>query len=204
MNQISKKTMTRAERKAKEYEDVAQRKEEEREEIEQQLQCALNFDDIKVVSFREPEDSEDLAVVIEFTINDYVQENNFYWSFDESIEQFAEKVKKRIDYIKELRQQYPEYCQQNDFIQTNSKFKRKLKLTHMGYLREYQFEIDLADYMKLPNTTHYGIGGGDYEVKRTPKRVKEYNQNIDKTIDFLIDCITDLKGLKEKKNEPKK
>ena len=66
----------------------------------------------------------------------------------------------------------------------------------MGYQRRYYLDIKLCDYLKLPNTTDWGFGGGDYEIKRTPKRLKEYNENIDKTIDMLLDCISDLKKMK--------
>ena len=136
-------------------------------------------------------------VDIAFTLDGYRQEIICIWDFDESQDVFIEGIKLRVSYIKELRQKYPEFCKQNDYIQTNSNFKKTLHLTDGGYPIDYVFNIFLANYMELPNTTRCSSGGGDYEIKRTPMRVKEFNKNIDKTIDFLIDCITELKLLKK-------
>ena len=68
----------------------------------------------------------------------------------------------------------------------------------MGYKRDCYFTVNLASYLKLPNTTSCSCGGGDYEIKRTPKRVEEYNKNIDVVIDNLLDCIAELKMKKYK------
>ncbi len=135
------------------------------------------------------------------TLDGYKQEMLFIWDFNESQETLIEKIKARVSYIKELRQKYPEFCRQNDYIQMNSNFKKTLHLTDGGYPIDYVFNIFLANYMELPNTTRCSRGGGDYEIKRTPMRVKEFNKNIDKTIDFLIDCITELKLLKNEMEE---
>lgn len=189
-----KATMTRAERKNKEWEELQKRQAKEMEEIQQQLKDALDFDEIKVHELKESSGDWDLTVVFQFTIDGYTQEDSALWDSSESLETFVDKVKRRIGYIRELRDQYPEYCKQNDFIQLHSIFNKTLTLTHMGYERHYDFCIELADYLKLPNTTSTGFGGGDYEIKRTPKRVKEYNENIDKAINFLIDCITELRN----------
>lgn len=131
-----------------------------------------------------------------FTLDGYKQEMLFIWDFNENQETLIEKIKARVSYIKELRQKYPQYCRQNDYIQTNSNFRKTLHLTDGGQPRDYIFNIFLANYMELPNTTRSSFGGGDYEIKKTPERVKEFNKNIDKTIDFLIDCITELKNRK--------
>jgi uncharacterized protein (UPF0305 family) len=196
----SKTEMTRSEIKNKEYEESQKRKQKEMEEIQEQLKSALNFDEIQVLSIKEDGENYSLYVTFQSTLDDYVQEDTRFWESSESVVAFADKVKKWIDYIKELRGQYPEFCKQNDFIQSHSKFKKTLDLTHMGYKREYDFCIELADYMKLPNSTSTGFGGGDYEIKRTPKRVKEYNENIDKAINFMIDCITELRSRKFEEN----
>ena len=148
---------------------------------------------------RDVNDYEELkyySVKYEFELDNYTQQDVTFWENDESLEDLIKGVKDHIEYIKELRTQYPEYCKQNDYIQSNRDYKKELILTHMGYQQRYYLDIKLCDYLKLPNTTDCGFGGGDYEIKRTPKRLKEYNENIDKTIDMLLDCISDLKKMK--------
>lgn len=189
-------TMTLGEIRNSEYEELQKRREKEREEIKKSLEETLNTESVEVISINSS--SDDYKVSIAFTLEDFRQEDDFYWKLDESREDFTTKVKERIDYIKELRNQYHEYCKQNDYIQTNSDFRKEIKLTHMGYDRMFYLELKLADYLKLPNTTRCSFGGGDYEIKRTPKRVKEYNKNIDITIDALLDCIAELKQRKYK------
>jgi len=188
-------TTTWGERKENERKYLERRREKEQKEIQQLLTESLGADKITVLSCV-PSSEEYLTVNIMFVLDGHEQEDRMLWKFDESMEEFAVKTKRHIDYIKELRQKYPEYCKQNDFIQSHGKFNKKLVLTHMGYHREFNFHVELADYLKLPNTTTCSCGGGDYEIKRTPKRVKEYNQNIDLAINFLIDCIAELKPQK--------
>lgn len=166
--------------------------------MEQQLSDALSLESIEFLSLKENSEDWSCTVVLAFTLDGYRQEDSFYWKSDESQELFIRHVKDRIEYIKELRSKYPDYCKQNDYIQTNSEFRKKIKLTHMGYDKEFYFNVQLADYLKLPNQTCCSVGGGDYEIKRTPKRVEEYNKNIDITIDVLLDCISELKQMKYK------
>jgi hypothetical protein len=192
--------MTLAEKRNKENKELQERKEKERLELENQLINALSIESIEFLSLKENADNWDCYVKLAFTLDGYRQEDDFYWSSDKSQESFIQQVKDRIDYIKKLREQYTEFCKQNDYIQSNSKFSKKISLTHMGYNREFYFEVQLADYLKLPNSTCCSAGGGDYEIKRTPKRVEEYNKNIDITIDILLDCISELK----QKKYPKK
>lgn len=189
-------TKTLREIRELEYKELEERREKERQELQKQLESALADELIEVISIRDWDDDWAYEVKVAFTLDGYKQEDKFYWNANESQEDFINKVKKTIEYIKELREQYPEYCKQNDFIQTNSKFYKKITLTHMGYERNYEFRLELADYLKLPNTTNCSVGGGDYEIKRTPQRVKEYNKNIDKAIDVLLDCIAELKQRK--------
>jgi len=191
--------MTRAEIREKEQAEKQERKEKEKLEIEQLLKSNLNFDEIKILSVNEDSDYS-LQVDYTFTIDGFTQKDCIWWKNSESVEQFTEKAKKYIDYIKKLRKQYPEYCKQNDFIQSNRDFKKLLELTHMGYGKTYSLQFELADYMKLPNITSCSFGGGDYEIKRTPVRVKEYNKNIDRTIEFLMDCIVELRNKKYKES----
>ncbi len=188
--------MTLAEKREKEYKELQKRKEKERLELQQQLKDALSLESIEFLSLKENSENWNCTVELAFTLDGYRQENDFYWSADESQETFIQHVKERIDYIKELRANYPDYCKQNDYIQANSKFCKKISLTHMGYIREFCLDIQLADYLKLPNQTCCSVGGGDYQIKRTPKRVEEFNKNIDITIDALLDCISELKQKK--------
>lgn len=187
-------SMTLGEIRDLEYEELQKRREKERDEIEKSLEETLNTESIEVISINSSSDG--YKVIIAFTLDGFRQEDDFYWDLDESREDFVNKVSKYIDYIKELREKYPEYCKQNDYIQTNSKFYKEINLTHMGYKRTFSLDLQLADYLKLPNTTSCSFGGGDYEIKRTPQRVKEYNRNIDIAIDVLLDCIAELKQRK--------
>lgn len=187
-------SMTLGEIRDLEYEELQKRREKERDEIKKSLEETLNTESIEVISINSSSDG--YKVIIAFTLDGFRQEDVFYWNLDESREDFVNKVNKRIDYIKELREKYPEYCKQNDYIQTNSKFYKEINLTHMGYKRTFSLDLQLADYLKLPNTTSCSFGGGDYQIKRTPQRVKEYNRNIDIAIDVLLDCIAELKQRK--------
>jgi len=180
--------------------DYEQKENENRKEIRKILEEEFEKNNMKVLEVtRDVNDYEELkyySVKYEFELDNYTQQDVTFWENDESLEDLIKGVKDHIEYIKELRTQYPEYCKQNDYIQSNRDYKKELILTHMGYQRRYYLDIKLCDYLKLPNTTDCGFGGGDYEIKRTPKRLKEYNENIDKTIDMLLDCISDLKKMK--------
>ena len=180
--------------------DYEQKENENRKKIRKILEEEFEKNNIKVLEVtRDVNDYEDLkyySVKYEFELDNYTQQDVTFWENDESLEDLIKGVKDHIEYIKELRTQYPEYCKQNDYIQSNRDYKKELILTHMGYQQRYYLDIKLCDYLKLPNTTDCGFGGGDYEIKRTPKRLKEYNENIDKTIDMLLDCISDLKKMK--------
>jgi|GEM_PF-6116967 len=184
--------------------DYEQKENENRKEIRKILEEEFKKNNMKVLEVtRDVNDYEELkyySVRYEFELDNYTQQDVILWKNDESLEDLIKRVNDHIEYIKELRVQYPEYCKQNDYIQSNRDYKKELILTHMGYQQRYYLDIKLCDYLKLPNTTDCGFGGGDYEIKRTPKRVKEYNENIDKTIDMLLDCISDLKKMKYVEN----
>ena len=66
---------------------------------------------------------------------------------------------------------------------------------------EVRLLAELCGYLKLPNTTSCGFGGGDYEIKKTPRRVKDFNENIDRLCLFFADCIGELRGMKLKEDE---
>lgn len=187
---------TLAERRKRERQEFQERQEKERLELEQLLRAALAEEAIEILSIREEDGICGYWVVLAFTLDGYRQEDDFYWYGHESLEAFIKKVKKHINYIKELRAKYPDYCKQNDYIQTNSVFRTKITLTHMGYPKDFYFEVQLADYLKLPNITSCSAGGGDYQIKKTPQRVEEFNRNIDIMIDTLLDCISELKKRK--------
>lgn len=184
------------EKRELEMQELKERRLKEKQELQKELEDKLSSETIEVLEIKECDEGWSYKVEIAFILESFRQVDTFFWNEDESMNKFISKVKRRIDYIKELREQYPEYCKQNDFIQFNSKFNKKITLTHMGYDRDYFINIQLADYLKLPNTTDCSFGGGDYEIKRTPKRVAEYNRNIDITIDALLDCITELRQRK--------
>ncbi len=186
--------MTLGEIRDLEYKESREREKRKQEELEKELKIMFSEESIDIKHIRDDEDCYRVNML--FTIDGYEQDEVYFWMNSESKEDFLEKVKNHIGYIKELRKKYPEYCKQNDFIQTNRDFKKGFNLTHMGYKRTFELNLKLADFLKLPNTTDTGFGGGDYEIKRTPKRVEEYNKNIDIAIDTLLDCIAELKQRK--------
>src|SRR5690554_1681042 len=111
-------TLTLSEIRNLEYEEIRERREKLKEELKKELEATLQDDLIEVLSINDQEDA--YKVEIAFTLDDYRQVDSFYWNNDESKERFIESVKSHIDYIKELREQYPELTKQNDYIQTNS------------------------------------------------------------------------------------
>lgn len=178
-------------------ETIQKRKAKKIEEISEIIKEALVGYDFEFIKLIENKGDEPYIIIdYNFTLDNYTQEDSYCWGDDESLSSVVCAIKKRINYIKELREQYPLLAKQNDFIQTNRTYKKQLVLTEMGYERIHNIKLELCDYMKLPNRTSCSIGGGDYEIKRTPKRVKEYNDNIDKTIMFMIECISELKSMK--------
>lgn len=100
-----------------------------------------------------------------------------------------------------MRKQYPSYARQNDHIQKYRKYQRACKLYDDGYRKDAYLKAELCEYLKLPNTTDCSVGGGDYEIKKTPKRVRDFNENIDRLCLFLSDCIAELRGMKLKESE---
>jgi hypothetical protein len=186
--------MTLGEKREQEYNELQERREKEKGELQNELESSLNDELIEILSIKEIDDGYRVNLV--FTLDGFSQKDDFYWNVNDSQEDFINNVKGKIEYIKELRGQYLDYCKKNDYIQTNSEFRKEIALTHMGYEKSFYIDIRLADYLKLPNTTSCSVGGGDYEIKRTPKRVSEYNNNIDITIDALLDCIAELKQKK--------
>jgi hypothetical protein len=119
-----------------------------------------------------------------------------FWEYNEDIVIFAQSQKNALEYIQKLRNEFPTQTIQHDYIQKNREYKKELKIVHSGYNQNSFIRLELCGYLKLPNTTSCSCGGGDYQIKRTPERVKDFKDNIDRTIDSLLDVISDLKKLK--------
>jgi len=172
---------------------IAQR-EKKYQKIKNDIEEKLISYNVELIKIEENEES--LSVDYNYTIDGVKNIDRNYWHYDEELDELLYKIKRHLDYIKKIRENFPLYAKQNDFIQKNRHYEKELVLTEMGYERKHTFRLDLCSYLKLPNTTSNSFGGGDYEIKRTPQRVKEYNENIDKTVMFLIDMISELNTLK--------
>lgn len=196
--------MTYGDIKNADYEERKQRKAEREKEVYDTLNRLLVETGYEVsgidINFEKYEEAGSIDYRFKL-LDGFEQEDSHYWEWQESVEEAAEKIKKHIDYIAELRKQYPEFAKQNDYIQEHRKYGRVCKLYDEGYLREVRLLAELCGYLKLPNTTSCGFGGGDYEIKKTPRRVKDFNENIDRLCLFLADCIGELRGMKLKENE---
>jgi len=171
--------------------------------LKQEFKTAIQIDiekqleeyNAKVLNIHEAE--RDLRIVYSFILEDgYSEEQIGFWDYDEDISVFIEKQKRSLEYIKTLRKSFPNQAIQNDYIQKNRIYKKKFRLSHLGYIQYSELKLELCGLMKLPNTTSCSCGGGDYEIKRTPLRANDFKENIDTTIDSLLDVISDLKKLK--------
>lgn len=134
----------------------------------------------------------------------YKNESSVY-EFGEDLANVGVQTSTYIDYIKQLRKQYPEYCKQNDYIQARRQYKKSFKLNDFYYGTPFNLNGELCNYLKLPNTTSCSCGGGDYEIKRTPIRVEQFLSNIETCISQFESFISELKdyknGLEEILNE---
>lgn len=196
--------MTYGDIKNADYEERKKRKSEREKEVYDTLATLLSESEYEVSDIKINFEKYEEAGYIDyhFKLSDgFEQDDGYYWNWQESVEEATEKIKGHIDYIVELRNKYPDYAKQNDYIQKHRKYEKKCKLMDRGYSREVDLSAELCGYLKLPNTTSCGFGGGDYELKKTPERVKDFNENIDKLCLFLADCIGELRGIKLKENE---
>ncbi len=196
--------MTYGDIKNSDYEERKKRKEEREKEVYETLNNLLSESGYRVsdidINFEKYEEAGSIAY--HFKLSDgFGQEDSHYWGWQESVEEAAQKIKEHIDYIAELRKQYPDFARQNDYVQKHRKYERVCKLYDRGYPREVCLDAELCGYLKLPNTTSCSFGGGDYELKKTPRRVKDFNENIDRLCLFLADCIGELRNMKFKENE---
>lgn len=193
--------MTYGEIKNADYEEIAKRKAEREKDVFDTLNNLLSGNEYEVsnieINFQKYEEAG--CIEYHFKLSDgFEQTDSYYWEWNESVESAVEKIKEHIDYIVELRNQYPQYAKNNDYIQSHKDYKRICKITDRGYEREAILTAELCGYLKLPNTTNCSVGGGDYEIKKTPKRVEDFNKNIDTLCLFLADCIGELRAMKLK------
>lgn len=151
-------------------------------------------------------DTGDYNIKYKFCYNGFAQSETAIWDYIEEFETVAERIKKHILYIGELREKFSDYAALNDYIQTHREFKKVIDLEEQHY-NLATVSAELTSYLKLPNTTSCGLGGGDYEIKRTPKRVEMFKNNINTLINCFIDYIAELrdiaKGLEDVENQLK-
>lgn len=183
------------------YKESEMRLKEREKYVYKTLKNLISDSDYKVqkikICFRKYEEAGEISY--HFILPDgYGQDDTYYWKWTESVEEASKRIKMHIDYIVELRKKYPKYAAWNDHIQKFREYERECELLDGGYKRAAKISAELCGYLKLPNTTSYGFGGGDYEIKRTPERVKDFNENIDKLCMFLVDCISELMNFKLK------
>lgn len=183
-----------------EYGKIIQKRREEIISIlEDRLhQTGIIFNNVSV-NFDAYPDEGDAMIEYEFSLPDgYVQKCKGFWSFDRTIDEVVERISENVSYIKKLRDCYPEYAKQNDYIQSRRIYSKRINLEQFGQRSTATGSITatLCPFLELPNTTEGGIGGGDYEIKRTPKRVRDFNKNIDDFCLFLSDCIAELRSMK--------
>lgn len=163
---------------------------------EERASLGINFLDVSIDFERYKKEEAGLVRYI-FELDDgYTQEDSVWWSWDVSIGEKAGAIVKSVAYIKKLREQYPLYARANDFIQSHRNYERSINLFHRGVIHPAKVSANLCEYLKLPNQTSCSIGGGDYEIKRTPGRLEDYNNNIDRLCLFLADCIAELRSMK--------
>ena len=133
-------------------------------------------------------------LVIDESIDFVQKDNSYHWNYDESLDTAVENIIKTNNYILELYSKYKSNCLMNEFIQKHLVYEKHIvsNIYKNGIIR-----FELGDLLILPNTTSYSCGGGDYDVKRVPKKADEFINNIDSYINCLIDAVTDLNNIKK-------
>lgn len=191
---------------------LAQFKEEELKKIEEiknkKLECltkelnSKNIEGIKNLRIVPREHCYNILydLVIDESIDFIQKDNSYHWDYNESLDTVVENIIKTNNYILELYSKYKGNCLMNDFIQKHLVYEKNItsNIYKKGVIR-----FELGDLLILPNTTNFSCGGGDYEVKRVPKKANEFLSNIDNYINSLIDTITDLNNIKKEFNELK-
>jgi len=140
--------------------------------------------------------SESVSVHYEIEIDGIISQEKCYISYGGDVIETCENANRHIAYIKDLRKQYPRFCAINDYLQKNRIFKKEIKLDDGYNGKVFNIQPELTKYLKLPNTTSCSVGGGDYEIKRTPERVKIFNRNLNTLTDFFKGCISEIEVLK--------
>lgn len=125
----------------------------------------------------------------------YKNEKSIY-DYTENLESCGQKTSENWKYVRELREKYPDYCKQNDYIQSHRQYKKDFKLDNGYNGTVFQMSGELCNLLKLPNTTSFGCGGGDNAIKHTPVRTKQFLSNIDTCVSKFGEYISELKTLK--------
>lgn len=185
------------------YAEVVQKRKEKENEIALEIQNEFSGADYEVYGIKICFNDHDsrARIYYSFKLQDgFRQTEELSWDFRESVKDISDSIREHIEYIQQLRDRFPELAKQNDYIQKNRVFERKYILEEEGYSSEERIKIKLCGYLKLPNTTSCSVGGGDYELKKTPQRVDDFHKNIDTLCSLFAECISDL--LKIKKDFP--
>lgn len=172
-------------------------------ELLEELYKNLNSSEIKFSDVNVDTEKYDEAgsVSLSFELKDgFKQQDNFYWEWNESIKEISDTIIKHCLYIQKLREEYPSYAMQNDYIQGHRVFNRSCKLAHSN-TKTFVIVSELCGKLKLPNSTDYSCGGGDYEFKKTPERVRDFKKNVDNICLFMSDCIAELRQMKREIEE---
>jgi hypothetical protein len=140
--------------------------------------------------------SESVLVYYEIEIDGIISQEECYISYDDDVFEACENASRHITCIKDLRKQYPQFCAINDYLQKNRIYKKEIKLDDGYYGKVFNIQPELTKYLKLPSTTSCSVGGGDYEIKRTPERVKIFEQNLNALTKFFKECISEIEILK--------
>lgn len=162
----------------------------------EQLRAYLSEYDIKLTRCKlKYLEAGNYEISFEFVKNNFSQTETFLWDFDEELETVGEHIKKQVLYIAELREKFPEYAVLNDYIQAHRKFEKTISLYDEYSNSTATVRAELTSYLKLPNETSCGFGGGDYQIKKTPKRVEIFKNNINTLINCFLDYIAELRGV---------
>ena len=135
-----------------------------------------------------------LRISKRYSVNGFDFEDDGYVDYGTEIRDFVLRANRTVEYIEKLWKDYPEFCEATEILRKYSIFSIP-KVNH---------SLMLTDKLILPNVVSYNqtntfssgggsCGGGDYEVKRTPERVKKYLANSDKLIDILEKSVLELR-----------
>lgn len=119
--------MTYGDIKNADCEEMEKRKAKREKEVYNTLNGLLKESgyEVSVIDINFEKYEEAGSIGYRFKLPDgFEQEDSHYWKWQESVEEATDKIKKHIDYIVELRKQYPEFARQNDYIQEHRKYGR--------------------------------------------------------------------------------